>query len=336
MSTSAVLSAALKRNALPFLAGAAVGTLAVLNQLGSVLAKYAPIKSLAPLWNINTILAGLSYNWVVAFLITITLATYVSFRPAPDIQAAYRQGVLIGLLALPVIMGGLALAGVVGWFISKVLAVVRLIFGFFFGWVGPVLSFLLTPIRWLVVHVISPLARILAWPIVWLWKNLLSSLVLPVWALLIRFVLRPAIILGVVTLAVVTTLLPLAALGRVFIRGVGAALGDRVSPQGAFDQGVGVGFLCFDALVMAMLNATHHLFATTSLFLVATAAAPVIYLVRASGTKKDWSRASWDQSGARSRANEYLRTSSLDVVVFFVMIPLTVALYTFSNSESRS
>jgi hypothetical protein len=314
-----------------------------------VLGVYLPIGRLRPIWEVNALVGSLSYNWIVLGLLAVSIALYLVLASNPQIQTAYGWGVVVGGLSLPAIALALSLVVAAFYVVGQVINVIAVLLASLVNWLRPGIVWLLTPFRWLVSHVIIPIGRLIAIPFVWLWDSLLKGIVevltwplvwlgvnifRPVALLILKYVVTPVAVAMAVVLGAGLALAPFAAVGRVAIRSFQSAFKGLLSPQGAFEQGVGIGFICLDATTMAVLNATWSIGITPALFLLLAAAVPVVYFVRAGQTRGEWSVSEWTGMDLGSRVKAYLETSRLDAVVACALLPLAVVLYLFSHSEA--
>lgn len=318
-----------------------VGFVVVLNQFGSAISALVPIKRLEILWSVNAIVAPVTYTWLAGALLTLCAFCYLALRTNPQIQRAYYLGKLAGLLVLPAI--ALAITAAVGaaWLVFLILKFVALIVFAFIAWITPFLTFLFTPVQWLIDNVLTPIGRFIATPFVWLWEHflrealrvlwwpfgwLVANILAPLFQFLGFYVLRPILVVLAGVLSVGLVLAPFAAIGRVVLAGVRSAIHGALSPQGAFVQGVGVGFICLDVIISALLGFVGRGATTPSLFLIFAISLPIVYFARVMRDRSAWSHLAWEPMPLSARASDYMRTSQLDLVVSCVMLPIAVGM----------
>jgi hypothetical protein len=343
-------SSAIRRQALLLGVGALVGIVVVLNQLGSVISRLAPIAVLSPIWEVNSLIEPIGLNLTAAALVVFALVCYSVLAANAQLQAAYRDGILAGCFLLPLVILAVAVIAGAGWVIVQVLRLIGVVLMTMLDWILPVLVAIAMPFTWVFEHILTPIANLIAMPFRWLWKTVISvvlgvvvwpfawlakNLLAPLFGVLVKYVFKPIFFLIAAIFGGVVVLAPFSAIGNVLFRGFQTAVTSPLTPQAVFDQGVGVGFLCFDALAMVILKAVRPVPVTPSLFLLVSVAMPALFFIRVAQSRAYWWRLGWASSTFPEKAKGYWKTSKLEAISFCVVIPLAVCLYILAQSQSH-
>lgn len=317
------------------------GALFLLNQFGPLMAKLAEpwlsLKEVSFLWEINSLVKGVSYGTVVLFLGAVMVGVAAIAPRANGARLSFFQGACTGFLALPLLTILTSLAALVIYLLS-----------FVFKALFYVLGLIALPFIWLFEHIVAPVLRWLAIPFIWLWENFLREILLflappfvwlwevllqPLTEILLKFILKPILFMVLGTAAALVGLFPFGVIGIVAIETVRNAVRGSLNSHGLFAQGVTAGFLLFDAAVLASLNALDVLHTTPPLSLTIPVALQLIVLLRllVSNEKK----ASVEASPAfQQKLATYWTSSQLELISTCVMIPLGLLAAFASEGDS--
>jgi hypothetical protein len=325
---------------------ALVGALVILNQLGPALEPYAPISSLRPVWEVNATIGYMSYLWLVSVLLTLAALCYAGLAHNSQIQRAYGIGVITGAVALPsIVLAAMVIGGAVwllfmlGGFVFSILAVIA-------EWIRAAAFFVLTPVRWLWTNVMEPIIVFVTTPLQWVWENWLSpafqifipllswikhTILLPILDLAVRYILKPLFIVALGVVGSGLVLAPFVAVGLAVLGGFKTSFKGPLTPQGAFEQGVGVGFICLDAVAMAIL-AAYGYSSEPPLFLIVSVVVPAVYFVRLMPGRPELSALRWNAIAFRERLRMYWANAKLEAIVPCVMLPIAIVLVVLQQS----
>lgn len=342
--------ASIRRVGLTIAVSAALGVAIVINQFGPVIVTYVPIGPLSPLWTVNDWLGPLGNGWVSVGLTGLMMIAYLVLASNPQIQRGFAQGSLLGLFGLPILALALSLIALIGWLVLQLLGILHGVFVWLGALLAPVLAFLLTPVTWLLTNVIGPVVRFLLIPVVWLWDHILVELlkliliplswlwenvIAVVGRWLVQFVFRPFVFVLVAAVGATVALAPFAAVGMVAIQTFRGAAKGPLTPQGAFAHGVGLGFLCLDALVMTIMDSVTGIQLGASVFLVVMSLAPVVYLLRIVGNPSV-SGLRWSTLTLPDRCRHYFAEAKLDAAVACALLPISVTVALASRVDDEA
>ena len=173
--------------------------------------------------------------------------------------------------------------------------------------------------KWFWSTVLEPLFYYMSLFFVWLWQSIIKPLLLFIWKYLKPF------LFGLVILFVCSFIaLPFALIGRVVISSIKLAIQVPITPSGAFAQGVGLGFITFDILLMYSLGIFDVVVSYPSITVLAALLVPAIFLVRSIYKLNRWSKLRWNDIRYNKMLFVYWKAAKLDLVCTVVAIPLIV------------
>lgn len=315
-------------SALSVLSGLAI----CLNQAGPAIAGlFAPwlnLGSLAFLWKGNNLIAGIDYGQVVLYLGATMVGVALISAKVSDGMSSYLQGVCTGFLALP----ALALALGLAW-------LVLLVVSFVFQAALFLLSFIMIPFVWVYEHLLLPLLRFLAIPFIWLWENFLREIVMflatpfiwlwnvvlqPLFGLLYKYLFKPILYLILGTGAALLCLLPFGVIGLLMAESIRNSFRGPLDSDGLFAQGVTLGFLLLDAVLLTSLNLLGVLGSSPPLTLAIPVALTAVVFLRLLLARR---RAGGETKPYFCKKLEiYWKSSGLELVSTCVLIPVGLCL----------
>jgi hypothetical protein len=324
-------------SALSVLAGFAV----CLNQVGPVMVNLlAPWLDLGPLdflWKANNLVSDVNYGQVVLYLLGTMVGVALISARVGDGRNSYLQGVCTGFLALP----ALALALALGWLILSVLS-------FVFQAALFLLNLIMIPFAWILEHLVMPLLRIIAIPFVWLWENFLREIVMflatpfiwiwkavlkPLFGVLYLYLLKPVLYLIIGTAAALICLLPLGVIGLLMAESIRNSVRGPLTSDGLFAQGVTLGFLLLDTVLLASLSILNILDSSPPLSLAIPVALTSVIFLRLL-VAKHAARAE-SQVHFWKKLGRYWKSSGLELVSTCVMIPVGLCLALMADDSGR-
>lgn len=307
------------------------GAIVLLNQFGPLLAELAPtdlkIYRLSFLWEVNSVVEGnLDYSKIVLLLAALGIGIAAVAPSANGCKISFLQGAGTGFLALPILAAAFLLAGIIGYIIVLIVKLV-----------GFILGIIAIPLIWIWEHILSPVLRFLAIPFVWLWENFLRAIIefisipfmwlwrvalRPVTAFLTKFVLVPIVVLIAGVAAALIALLPFGVIGVVVIESVRSSVRGSLNNLGLFAQGVTLGFLLFDATLLAGLNAFGVLHTVPPVSLCIPAVLQIIVVLRLLAPREP---AIGEVCPVfRDKLLSYWKSSRLELVSTCVLIPMAL------------
>jgi len=306
------------------------GMVFLLNQFGQVLAElvapWLSLEGVSFLWKVNSIAEGsLTYRQVVLCLGAVMLGVAAVAPRAHGGKLSFLQGVCTGFLALPLFTIAAMLSGLVFYLLFFVLKAVFYVLGLIaipFIWIYqhlviPVLRFLAIPFVWLWEHFLREILLFLAIPFAWLWRVILQ----PLTAILFQFVLKPILFLILGTAAALVCLFPFGVIGVVTLEAVRNAFRGSLDSHGLFAQGVTIGFLLLDAIMLASLNGLGVLHMAPPLSFAIPVALQMLVFFRLLAPSKGV--AGVEASPVfQQKLVVYWKSSHLELIATCVMIPI--------------
>jgi hypothetical protein len=307
------------------LASLIVGGSFLLNQLGPflvrMLASRADLSSLSPFWAINSDYQLLSYPKEILVLGLLFFFIWIAAPSTSGGRTAFLQGVCVGFLLVPATVLASALVAAVVWLVWKIALVLYVI-----------VKWVLTPVIWLYDHAILPVLRFLATPFIWLWKTYLQeifaaisdwvwSLLAPLFRFLQKFIFRPLLALVIGVLVSAACLLPVAIIGLSILESVKASFQGALDAQGLYAQGVTIGFLLLDAVVLVVLNYRGILQAMPPISLLILVMLPIITLLRLLVTRPKGDEGE-NKVDFWSRFAAYRKESRAELLASCVILPI--------------
>jgi hypothetical protein len=145
----------------------------------------------------------------------------------------------------------------------------------------------------------------------------------PLTEILLKFILKPILLLILGTAVALVCLFPFAVIGIVALDTVRNSLRGSLNSLGMFAQGVTAGFLLLDAAVLASLNALNVLHTAPPLSLIIPVALQLIVFLRllASNERKAVAEAS---PAFQQKLATYYSSSQLELISTCVLIPLSL------------
>lgn len=309
-----------------------IGSLFLLNQFGpslqTLLLPFVDLTSASFLWT-----ADLPDDWKLSYLKLLAVTALIGAGiagvagSANGRRQAFLQGAAIGFLGLPAVALALGLLGLVLYILGWVVK--------FLGWL---IGALLTPVAWLVEHILLPFLRWLATPLIWLWENyirdallwlatpfiwLWTNILAPIGAFLARYVVQPILWIGVRVLLAAACLLPVSALGAVLLGNVRNTLFEAMNRKGLFVLGVTVGITLLDGVLLVALELAKvggRPPSLTYVFFVALSGIGLVRLWMLGGMQQ---QEKVEGNGSlRENMQHYFRLVRLDVIASCVIIPL--------------
>lgn len=339
------------------------GSLLLLNQFGPWINNaFADLVDLEPLswtWRINTLvpkqLTFASFALIFLLLVCILIA---SLPRAGSIRRCVLQGTVAGVVAVPAVVLSIAVTYlIVRLFILIWTFVVWIVTGIFsiVTWIAeilaPVFRWIATPIVWLWDAFLRDLLLFLAKPFVWLWGELVwpllelvgklihpallwlwTMILLPVGSFLKDYLVKPLFLMIVGLVVGCIAVAPVVAVGAVAWESVKRACRCAEGASEAFGVGVAAGLALFELATFGVFETWWGVGARPPLTLVLLAALALVALVRLVG------RRIVAEMGAEAprlgpTAIQFVKTSSLQVLIPVVMIPIGFALVLLGGGD---
>ena len=319
----------------------ALGVVILLNQFGPLLAdltfNYLDLGKLSPLWQINnSVGTWAKYSHLILLLIALAAAVAAVAPTDGGCRTSFLQGTLTGFLALPALVLVVAVATLAFFILQWIFKAISWILGIIF-----------IPIRWIAEHVLEPVLRFLAIPFVWLWENglrdllvflgtpfvwLWTNLIHPVLGFAFRFLVKPLLLFALGIVASLVALLPFGVVGAIAIESLRGAVRSPMNAVGLFAHGIAIGFLLFDATLLASLASFDLIQPMPPLSLIIPLAPQVIVFFRLLVPARLAEEV--DCPGFRDKLTSYWRTSRLDLLATCVIVPLGVLAMLFYGDDS--
>lgn len=296
-------------------------------------------------WEINRYIEPISYSWILGCLLIFVLFTHFFLNSNKHLQLSHFQGILSGFFFLPLLIVLIAIIGIVVWivfYIFKLMAKITAFIVILVQWlveniISPIIQFLSTPFMWLWDKFLQEVFHVLSIPFIWLWNNLFqgiihflsipfvwlwNSILNPIFNFILKFLFTPLLIIIISFFCGGFIIFPFAFLGQVFVVSFRMALKAPFTPTGAFAHGIGLGFICFDVVLLYCLSLLGKISEFPSITILPTIAIPIIYFFRSVYKKQDWVKLKWESLAFSKKLLNYWAVAKLDLIATSVMIPV--------------